>query len=534
MPLRRYLLLALAGSLALPAAAVPEDRLRTAATAMYVHGMTREIALREAGPDAVPALIALLRDPDFPRRDNVVAFLAYLGGAESVGPLKRLIDEPVAPIDTPEETRARLLVPHALGRIAGRGEPSALDLLLRLTEGSGPLREAAVGALPYADAPRARERLAAILRAPADPALAASARAALDLATELRRGTTATPAPAAPTAPAIDVTPDPAARSHQHAISFANHAAVANPMTTLRLETILAEATLRAARADFDGDVACCTEVVRSGLGGTFGSAGDGLDTIDSAQELSSVLSAPAGRARVVNAINYCAGAGTNIIGCASTPGNGMILVRLSGVGSEAVLWIHEYGHNLGLDHATDNRDIMYGTDTGNNNGLTLDECQAFHSPSGGSAALLTDIGACTDDGDTWADPIDNCPASPNEDQADANGNGIGDACEACPSGDTDADGVCNNLDNCPATANSNQADFDDDGFGDACETGALLADIDMSGLVDGTDLAALGRAFGSSSGDTRYDARVDLDRDGQVDGGDLSALASAFGRSSF
>jgi hypothetical protein len=228
-------------------------------------------------------------------------------------------------------------------------------------------------------------------------------------------------------------------------------------MTTLRLETILAEATLRAARADFDGDVPCCTEVVRSGLGGTFGSAGDGLDTVDSAQELSSILSLSVGRARIVNAINYCAGTGTNIIGCASTPGNGMVLVRLSGVNTEAVLWIHEYGHNLGLDHSNTNRDIMFGTDTGNNDGLTVDECQAFHSPSGGSAALLTDIGACTDDGDTWADPIDNCPSSPNEDQADSNGNGIGDVCEACPSGDTDADAVCNAVDNCPATANSNQ-----------------------------------------------------------------------------
>ncbi|HJQ98871.1 MAG TPA: thrombospondin type 3 repeat-containing protein, partial [Candidatus Polarisedimenticolaceae bacterium] len=374
--------------------------------------------------------------------------------------------------------------------------------------------------------------LAAIARAPADPALAATARAALDLVTELRRGSTATTtSPVAPVAPAIDITPDPSARSHQHGISFANHAAVANPMTTLRLEDVLADATLRAARADFDGDVPCCTEVVRSGLGGTFGTAGDGLDTIDSAQELSSVLSLSVGRARIVNAINYCAGAGTNIIGCASTPGNAMVLVRLTSLDTEAVLWIHEYGHNLGLDHSNANRDIMFGTDTGNNDGLTVDECQAFHTPSGGSAALLTDIGACTDDGDTWANPIDNCPASPNEDQSDSNGNGIGDVCEACPSGDADTDGVCDNVDNCPAAANSNQADFDGDGFGDACETGALRADIDQSGLVDGTDLAALGRAFGSASGDARYDARADLDRDGQVDGSDLSLLASSFGQ---
>ena len=532
MPLRRYLLVALFVSLPLPAAAV-SDRVRDAATATYFHGMTREIAEREAGPEAVPELIALLGDPDFPRRDNVVAFLAYLGGAEAVAPLKRLLDQPPAPLEAPEESRARVLVPHALGRIAGRGEPSALEALLRLSDGKGPLREAAVAALAYADAPAARERLAEIARRPADPALAAAARAALNLMAELHAAKLATAPPSAPAAPAIAYTPDPSTRSHRHGLSFANHVAVGNPMTTLRLEDVLADATLRAARADFDGDVPCCTEVVRSGLGGAFGSAGDGLDTIDSASELSSVLSLNVGRARIVNAINYCAGAGTNIIGCASTPGDAMVLVRLTNLSTESVLWIHEYGHNIGLDHATDSRDIMFGTDSGNNNGLTVDECQAFHAPAGGSAALITDIGACTDDGDTWANPIDNCPTTSNEDQADANGNGLGDVCEACPSGDADGDGVCTVSDNCPSVANPSQADSDGDGFGDACETGALLADIDLSGLVDGADLAALGRAFGSSTGEARYDSRVDLDHDGEVDGSDLSLLAAAFGDNS-
>jgi hypothetical protein len=175
----------------------------------------------------------------------------------------------------------------------------------------------------------------------------------------------------------------------------------------------------------------------------------------------------------------------------------------------------------------------MFGTDNGNNDGLTTDECHAFHQPAGGSAALLTEIGACTDDGDTWANPIDNCPFTANEDQADTNGNGIGDVCEACPSGDSDGDGVCDNVDDCPSVADPGQEDIDDDGFGDACETGARLADIDLSGLVDGADLAALGRAFGSSAGQARYDPRVDLDRDGSVDGADLSLLAGQFGKPS-
>jgi hypothetical protein len=371
-------------------------------------------------------------------------------------------------------------------------------------------------------------------------------------------------------------------------------------MTTVRLEGVLAEATRRAGRANFDGDVPCCTEAVRSGVGATFGSIGDGLDTVDSASELSSVLNVSNGRAKIVSAINYCGGPGTNIIGCASTPGSAMVLVRLSDLDAEAVLWIHEYGHNLGLIHAVDNRDLMFGTDNGANSGLTPDECATFHNPSGGSAASISDIGACTDDGDSLADPIDNCPLLPNENQNDSNDNGIGDVCEGCPGGDTDADGICdgadncpsltntgqedgddddvgnvcdncpgtpnanqanadgdalgdlcdacpadavNNpdgdgictaVDNCPATANVSQADFDTDGFGDACEQGAILADSDLSGLVDGVDLARLGRAFSATTGDGRYDRRVDLDRDGQIDGADLATLASQFGKSSF
>ncbi len=38
--------------------------------------------------------------------------------------------------------------------------------------------------------------------------------------------------------------------------------------------------------------------------------------------------------------------------------------------------------------------------------------------------------------------------------------------------GDTDSDGICNNQDNCPNTPNPDQADGDNDGVGDACETG--------------------------------------------------------------
>jgi hypothetical protein len=122
-----------------------------------------------------------------------------------------------------------------------------------------------------------------------------------------------------------------------------------------------------------------------------------------------------------------------------------------------------------------------------------------------------------------------------NPSQADGDGDGAGDACDLCAGelgNDNDGDLICSSIDNCPAVPNANQANTDADPYGDACEVGVLLADVDLSGRVDGLDLAWLGRAFGSSRGGARYDAAVDLDRDGLVDGDDLALLAPEFGKS--
>lgn len=72
------------------------------------------------------------------------------------------------------------------------------------------------------------------------------------------------------------------------------------------------------------------------------------------------------------------------------------------------------------------------------------------------------------DDDDGIFDEDDNCPATPNADQADNDQNGFGDACEGA--NDTDGDGVGDAFDNCPQDFNEGQQDLDDDGIGDHCD----------------------------------------------------------------
>ncbi|MBL8602723.1 MAG: thrombospondin type 3 repeat-containing protein [Myxococcales bacterium] len=77
---------------------------------------------------------------------------------------------------------------------------------------------------------------------------------------------------------------------------------------------------------------------------------------------------------------------------------------------------------------------------------------------------------AADSDGDGVVNTEDNCPTTPNRDQADANRNMIGDACEVMGAADADRDGRPDSADNCPRVWNVNQADDDNDGLGNVCD----------------------------------------------------------------
>ena len=86
----------------------------------------------------------------------------------------------------------------------------------------------------------------------------------------------------------------------------------------------------------------------------------------------------------------------------------------------------------------------------------------------------LPDCVDTDDDGDAIPDSGDNCPLVVNPLQEDADGDGIGNPCDANPNdgprGDLDGDGVTNQSDNCPSVLNVDQRDSDGDGVGNVCD----------------------------------------------------------------
>ncbi|MEQ8768745.1 MAG: thrombospondin type 3 repeat-containing protein [Planctomycetota bacterium] len=186
-------------------------------------------------------------------------------------------------------------------------------------------------------------------------------------------------------------------------------------------------------------------------------------------------------------------------------------------------------------------------------------------------------------DGDGICDLLDNCPDTPNPDQADCDGDGVGDACsgtdcngngipdscdiadgisqdcnangipdecesdrdgdgviddcDGCPDDplksdpgdcgcgvpeeDTDGDGVLDCIDNCPFDFNPGQEDCDGDGIGDICEIfGGSAQDCNMNGVPDDCDIAE-GTSVDCNGNGIPDECEADSDGDGLIDGCD-------------
>ncbi len=416
---------------------------RAAALRTYVHGMTEEIAVREVGTTGIPELLLLLDDPTFPRRDNVVAFLAYLGGAETTPRLVAALDDIVRSARDAADDRARLIIPEALGRMASRGDGAASAALMALTdparirsrEVERDIAFQAVRALGFLDNASTRARLDALSAAAGSPgspmaSLTGSVSAAREILESGSRPVAGPPAEdRLPLAPSYLQDANP--RIHEAGLSWANHPDAPFPVDVDAVRHITRTGSLVLGIAWDDVDVACCASLVPEGVGGTFGSPGDGLDSVDSLADMTAVDAATPARVKVVRLINWCGTAATNIIGCSETPGNSMIVVgNASPYGDDGPLWAHEYGHNIGLVHSNDPFALMYSYLDGVNERVTASECARFHAPAAAAAVALTDRGSCDKDGDRTAAQLDNCPTAANDDQSDRDGDGKGDACD--------------------------------------------------------------------------------------------------------
>lgn len=164
----------------------------------------------------------------------------------------------------------------------------------------------------------------------------------------------------------------------------------------------------------------------------------------------------------------------TAVVGSANDGGGAYVLRRDAGVWSETqkvTASDSAAGDGFGSAVALTGETLVVGA-------------SAKDGPAGSNtgAAYVYSPAETDADGDGVPDQFDNCPTTPNPDQADLDGDGLGNACDP----DDDADGVNDTTDNCPTVPNPGQADLDRDGVGDACDP-----DDDGDAVADASDVCS-------------------------------------------
>jgi len=155
--------------------------------------------------------------------------------------------------------------------------------------------------------------------------------------------------------PADAPPPPPPVRTVQ--VTVQRHSTVA--LSDAEADRILGDMGTILQNDDSPADVATPVRFVRNGAVQLL--AANVPATIQTEADLLALLNAGTG-IKIVQAIRWCGGPGGSIIGCAplGSPTVNLAAVRFT-ADQEGLIWVHEYGHNAGLPHRTDDlRAVMY------------------------------------------------------------------------------------------------------------------------------------------------------------------------------